>query len=94
MGNGGSMALYVAFNARDLVRGCCVSGAVLPGNAKDNLPAQPLAFFEGELREYNLRHNWRVNGLVRDVLTRAVSATARPQARRCASASFDPDGAC
>jgi S1-C subfamily serine protease/predicted esterase len=45
MGNGGSMALYAAFNARDLVRGCCVSGAVLPGNAKDNLPNQPLAFY-------------------------------------------------
>jgi S1-C subfamily serine protease/predicted esterase len=45
MGNGGSMALYVAFNARDLVRGCCVSGAVLNGNAKDNLPNQPLAFY-------------------------------------------------
>jgi serine protease Do len=45
MGNGGSMALYAAFNARDLVRGCCVSGAVLPGSAKDNLPAQPLAFY-------------------------------------------------
>jgi len=45
MGNGGSMALYLAFNARDLVRGCCVSGAVLPGNAKENLPNQPLAFY-------------------------------------------------
>ena len=45
MGNGGSMALYAAFNARDLIRGCCVSGAVLPGSAKDNLPNQPLAFY-------------------------------------------------
>jgi len=45
MGNGGSMALYAVFNARELVRGCCVSGAVLPGNAKDNLPNQPLAFY-------------------------------------------------
>lgn len=45
MGIGGSMALYMAFNARDYVRGVAVSGAPLAGNAKDNLPNQPLAFF-------------------------------------------------
>ncbi len=45
MGIGGSMALYMAFNARDFVRGVAVSGAPLAGNAKDNLPNQPLAFF-------------------------------------------------
>jgi dienelactone hydrolase len=45
MGIGGSMALYMAFNAREFVRGVAVSGAPLAGNAKDNLPNQPLAFF-------------------------------------------------
>ena len=45
MGNGGSMAMYLAFNARDLIRAAVVSGAVLNGNAKDNLPNQPLSFF-------------------------------------------------
>ena len=45
MGNGGSMAMYLAFNARDLIRGAVVSGAVLNGNAKDNLPNQPLSFY-------------------------------------------------
>ncbi|MCU0704724.1 MAG: PDZ domain-containing protein [Fimbriiglobus sp.] len=45
MGIGGSMALYMAFNARDFVRGVAVSGAPLAGNAKDNLPNQPLSFF-------------------------------------------------
>ncbi len=45
MGNGGSMAMYLAFNARDLVRAAVVSGAVLNGNAKDNLPNQPLGFY-------------------------------------------------
>jgi len=45
MGNGGSMAMYLAFTARDLVRAAVVSGAVLNGNAKDNLPAQPLSFY-------------------------------------------------
>ena len=45
MGNGGSMAMYLAFNARDLVRAAVVSGAVLNGNAKDNLPNQPLSLF-------------------------------------------------
>lgn len=45
MGIGGSMALYMAFNARDFIRGVAVSGAPLAGNAKDNLPNQPLAFF-------------------------------------------------
>lgn len=45
MGIGGSMALYMAFNARDFIRGVAVSGAPLAGNAKDNLPNQPLSFF-------------------------------------------------
>ena len=45
MGNGGSMAMYLAFNARDLIRAAVVSGAVLNGNAKDNLPNQPLSFY-------------------------------------------------
>lgn len=45
MGIGGSMALYMAFNARDYIRGVAVSGAPLAGNAKDNLPNQPLCFF-------------------------------------------------
>ncbi len=45
MGNGGSMAMYLAFNARDLVRAAVVSGAVLSGNAKDNLPNQSLSFY-------------------------------------------------
>ena len=45
MGNGGSMAMYLAFNSRDLIRAAVVSGAVLNGNAKDNLPNQPLSFY-------------------------------------------------
>jgi len=45
MGIGGQMALYLSYHARDLVRGAAVSGAALPGPAKDNLPNQPLAFF-------------------------------------------------
>jgi S1-C subfamily serine protease/predicted esterase len=45
MGLGGQMGLYMAFNARDLIRGVAVSGAALPGQAKDNLPNQPLSFF-------------------------------------------------
>jgi S1-C subfamily serine protease/predicted esterase len=45
MGLGGQMGLYLGFHARDLVRGVAVSGAALPGPAKDNLPNQPLSFF-------------------------------------------------
>lgn len=45
MGLGGQMALYMGFNARDLIRGVAVSGAVLGINPKDNLPTQPLSFF-------------------------------------------------
>jgi S1-C subfamily serine protease/dienelactone hydrolase len=45
MGLGGQMALYMAFHARDLIRGAAVSGAVLGINPKDNLPTQPLSFF-------------------------------------------------
>ncbi len=44
-GIGGSMALFLAFQARDYVRGVAVSGAPLAGNAKDNQPSQPLSFF-------------------------------------------------
>lgn len=45
MGQGGQLALYMGFNARELIRGVAVSGAVLGINAKDNLPTQPLSFF-------------------------------------------------
>ncbi len=45
MGIGGQMGLYMSFNVRDLIRGVAVSGAALPGQAKDNLPNQPLSFF-------------------------------------------------
>jgi poly(3-hydroxybutyrate) depolymerase len=45
MGLGGQMALYMGFNARDLIRGVAVSGAVLGIQPKDNLPTQPLSFF-------------------------------------------------
>lgn len=45
MGLGGQMALYLSFNARELIRGVAASGAVLASNPKDNLPNQPLSFF-------------------------------------------------
>jgi predicted esterase len=44
MGVGGQMAVYLGFNARDLVRGVVTSGAVV-GQPKDNLPNQRLAFY-------------------------------------------------
>lgn len=45
MGVGGQMAIYVAFHARDLVRGAAVSGSVLGTQPKDTTPDQPLSFF-------------------------------------------------
>ena len=45
MGNGGQMAFYVGFNARDLFRGVASLGAVLGTNPKDNIANQPLSFF-------------------------------------------------
>ena len=45
MGVGGQMAFYLGFNARDLVRGVAVTGAVLGTQPKDNLADQPLSFF-------------------------------------------------
>lgn len=45
MGQGGQMAFYVGFNARDLFRGVAAVAAPLGTNPKDNLPDQPLAFF-------------------------------------------------
>jgi poly(3-hydroxybutyrate) depolymerase len=45
MGNGGQMAFYVGFNARDTFRGVATLGAVLGTNPKDNIANQPLSFF-------------------------------------------------
>lgn len=45
LGQGGQMAFYVGFNARDLFRGVAAVAAPLGTNPKENLPNQPLAFF-------------------------------------------------
>jgi serine protease Do len=45
LGNGGQMAFYVAFNARDVFRGVAAIGAVLGTNPKENIANQPLSFF-------------------------------------------------
>jgi poly(3-hydroxybutyrate) depolymerase len=45
MGNGGQMAFYVGFNARDVIRGVATVGAVLGTNPKENIANQPLSFF-------------------------------------------------
>jgi poly(3-hydroxybutyrate) depolymerase len=44
-GNGGQMAFYVGFNARDVFRGVAAIGAVLGTAPKDNVANQPLSFF-------------------------------------------------
>ncbi|MCE9562309.1 MAG: PDZ domain-containing protein [Planctomycetes bacterium] len=44
-GNGGQMAFYVGFNARDIFRGVGTVGAVLGTNPKENIANQPLSFF-------------------------------------------------
>jgi S1-C subfamily serine protease/predicted esterase len=44
-GNGGQMAFYVGFNARDVFRGVGVVGSPLGTNPKDNVANQPLSFF-------------------------------------------------
>lgn len=44
MGNGGQMAFYVAFNARDVFRGVFTLGATLGTPPKDNVANQPLSF--------------------------------------------------
>lgn len=45
MGNGGQMAFYVGFHARDVFRGVCTVGATLGTQPKDNVANQPLSFF-------------------------------------------------
>jgi predicted esterase len=45
LGNGGQMAFYVGFNARDVFRGVGAVGAVLGTNPKDNIANRPLSFF-------------------------------------------------
>jgi S1-C subfamily serine protease len=45
MGNGGQMAYYLGFNARDLVRGVAPVGAAFTNPVKDNVANQRLAFF-------------------------------------------------
>ena len=45
MGIGGQMAFYLAFHARDLIRGVATSSAVLANQAKETVQNQRLAFF-------------------------------------------------
>ncbi len=45
MGNGGEMAFYVGFNARDVFRGVGTIGATLGNPPKENVANQPLSFF-------------------------------------------------
>jgi S1-C subfamily serine protease len=45
LGNGGQMAFYVGFNARDTFRGVASLGAVLGTNPKETIATQPLSFF-------------------------------------------------
>jgi S1-C subfamily serine protease/enterochelin esterase-like enzyme len=45
MGQGGQMAFYLGFHARDLVRGVATSGSVLATQLQENSPAQRLSFF-------------------------------------------------
>lgn len=45
MGQGGQMAFYLGFQARDLIRGVATTSAVLGTQPKDPIPNQRLAFF-------------------------------------------------
>ncbi|MBX9579539.1 MAG: PDZ domain-containing protein [Gemmataceae bacterium] len=45
MGNGGQMAFYLGFQARDLFRGVAAVGSALGTAPKENVANQPLAFF-------------------------------------------------
>lgn len=45
MGVGAQMAYYLAFNARELIRGAAGSGAPLASQPKDNVAGQRLSFF-------------------------------------------------
>jgi S1-C subfamily serine protease/predicted esterase len=45
LGNGANFALYLAFDARDLVRGVASFGGILNGPPKENQPDQRLSFF-------------------------------------------------
>jgi S1-C subfamily serine protease len=45
MGQGGQMALYLGFNARNLIRGVATVGAALSGSPKERVANQPLSFY-------------------------------------------------
>ncbi len=45
MGNGGQMAFYLGFNARDIFRGVATMGSTLGTAPKDNVANQPVSFF-------------------------------------------------
>jgi len=45
MGIGGQMSYYLAFNARELIRGVAVTGAVLGTAPKEPVPGQPISFY-------------------------------------------------
>src|SRR5205085_5438362 len=44
-GIGGQMAFYMAFHARDLIRGVATTSAILANQANETVPNQRLAFF-------------------------------------------------
>jgi S1-C subfamily serine protease/predicted esterase len=45
MGDGGQMAFYLGFHARDLIRGVATSGTVMTIQPKDVVPSQRLSFY-------------------------------------------------
>lgn len=45
IGVGGQMAFYLAFSAREMVRGCATTGAALASSLKENIAGQRLSFF-------------------------------------------------
>ena len=45
MGIGGQMAIYIGFNARDLIRGVATTGTVVGRDPKEVVPNQPLSFY-------------------------------------------------
>jgi S1-C subfamily serine protease/predicted esterase len=67
MGQGGQMAFYLAFQARDLFRAIATTGTVFTREPKDNVANQPLCFF--------------VVAGDKDPLAKAIAASQRKIAR-------------
>ena len=79
MGIGGQMAIYIGFNARDLIRGVATTGTVVGRDPKDVVPNQPLSFYmvAGKKDPLDQRDHYRHREVEREKVSRDLPRNRR-----------------